>query len=94
MKCSCGRSGCMECGHCECLNTHWISVKEKLPPEMEGSIYSDNILVIDEDNDYFIAVYIPSGKTWNEYYEAPYGNIEEITHWMPLPKSPKIKEEE
>jgi hypothetical protein len=65
----------------------WISVKERLPEE------DQQVLVYSED--YPMEVMWFRNNKFNEYYEdldikKDYNfEIEEVTHWMPIPEPPK-----
>jgi len=68
----------------------WIRVEDALPESLKGSIYSDTVLSFDENEEnYFLAVYVPKFNSWHEDDEAPEGKLSRITHWMPLPKAPE-----
>ncbi len=57
----------------------WISVKERFPFRRE------RVLVSSKDG-YFMEILFYYGENQWEDCEKIY--IEDITHWMPLPKSP------
>jgi len=69
---------------------NWISVKDRLPEDEKGCIYSKGVLAVDiEDGIIFFATYVKKFNSWHDYHEAPKGKIDPITHWMPLPKPPE-----
>ncbi len=68
----------------------WVSVKDRLPNEERGSIYSRLVLAVDiNDGCIFCATYVQSALAWHDYYKAPHGKIDPITHWMEAPPLPK-----
>ena len=62
----------------------WVSVKNSLP-EKEGAyiVFKTNITHL------FVAIW--NGKEWNSFIN--HSALKRITHWMPLPQSPKEKSE-
>lgn len=63
----------------------WISVKDRLPEE-EGKY-----LICCSDGYQTTAEY--ENKTWL-VYTGRYEEIEDVTHWMPLPEPPKGDDDE
>lgn len=60
----------------------WISVKERLPEEgKEVLVYIPKYI-----QQYFIAFLSLKNSEWSNRYCA---NMEEITHWQPLPSRPE-----
>ena len=59
--------------------SEWISVNDKLPP-----IYV-NVLIYDTIDNYISNSLLNKNKQWIGYES----NIDDITHWMPLPNPPK-----
>lgn len=57
--------------------SNWISVKDRLPVDM------DNVLTFDSYNEHEIA-YLEQGVWWASNYENT--DLLEVTHWMPLPE--------
>ncbi len=72
-------SYCPQCGWSQ--PGGWISVKERLPEEGEL------LLLYTNTNKYDFGVYY-DGK-W--HVTCHLREIYSVTHWMPLPKSPKVK---
>lgn len=56
----------------------WVSVEEKLPELMRA------VLVCTKFDDIYIAWYLG-----NNDWRSCEGNIQNITHWMPLPNLPE-----
>lgn len=70
---------------------NWIPTKDRLPVE-DGEDSGDYVLVITRWGDIDIAK--KEWRTgWNSHYWYGKGarefSMEDITHWMPLPKKPK-----
>lgn len=64
----------------------WISVDERLPQK------SGDYLTYHEHRSCGVLYYNADIKLWNVYYSDDVRNaIRSITHWMPLPKAPKMK---
>ena len=59
--------------------SEWISVEDKLPP-----IYV-NVLIYDTIDNYISNSLLNKNKQWIGYES----NIDDITHWMPLPNPPQ-----
>lgn len=76
---------CKHCGGagmpCECTKpfSEWISVKNRLPP-----IYV-NVLIYDTIDNYISNSLLNENNQWI----GCKSNIDDITHWMPLPEAPK-----
>lgn len=67
----------------------WISVEDDIPKKEKGSIYSRAVLAVDVDDEcIFVATFVESANSWHDFYKAPNGKIDPITHWMELPKLP------
>lgn len=64
----------------------WISVKERLPPEISGEyiIYDEDVNLIG------VAYYEHTGWEYR-FHREDYDDFthEDVTHWMPLPEPPK-----
>lgn len=83
--------------------SEWISVEDRLPMQIPANIPTmDWVLVSSIDPPHPITIARWDGKNWeflctNESwaYAAMYGDcttpfdLEDITHWMPLPKPPE-----
>lgn len=63
----------------------WISVDERLPESLQ------RVLAINTRGDMFTSVYI-SFSTGKNAWSTPYSYLGDITHWMPLPEPPMMKE--
>jgi len=63
---------------------NWISVKDRLPPK-EGKIY----LAVSSERGIGTIQWVSGGKYWSFRADSYYGNLEEVTHWMPLPNPPE-----
>ena len=65
----------------------WVSVDDRLPEQRK------EVLVWPNPTDYCNTAYIDPGKGWMyAEYEANDGQVNRactVTHWMPLPASPK-----
>ena len=89
MNCKCGAYPCQECGHCNC--PEWINIEQREPPQdccVLVSIY-DNRPKVEMSH---VEIAYRMGKKWfeprnGEIIDPKYGYV---THWMPLPESPKI----
>lgn len=68
---------------------NWISVDERLP-ELEEGVKNTSIEVImfSESNEFYLGYYNFYNKNW--YYDGNWIG-DDITHWQPLPKPPKLK---
>ncbi len=64
----------------------WISVKDKLPSPQE-------MVVFFYDDQFHIGYFISKSQYHEEYlwqsHIDGYNCVHDITHWMPLPKSPQ-----
>ena len=77
----------LEAQSCSKLSKDWISVDDRLPEAVD--IYSDFVLVVDEDYDIVVAYY----NSADNYWVVMYLNITvRPSHWMPLPEPPKPTE--
>jgi len=79
---------------------NWINIKDKLPEEDEDCICYDG-------NEVFSGWFKKKYPTWDHDGELSYGengiclnetegsyiSISDITHWMPLPPTPKEKDD-
>lgn len=63
----------------------WISVKDRLPEEMQTVLVFDQIEKISTMTFYTDSMY---GKCWSDDYEQEI-NLGWVTHWMPLPEPPE-----
>jgi len=68
---------------------NWISVNDRLPNDGNSSIF---VLVYDTYNEIIVRPYNEYHNCWDDedtddYYCDAVGG--KITHWMPLPESPK-----
>ena len=75
------------------LNNQWISVEEDLPCNNPNNIhfgFTNTVLVIDEENNTFIA-FMVKGKDNKWVWDSAdnFAFLHSITHWMPIPKLPK-----
>lgn len=59
----------------------WINIKEKFPP------YNTEVLVLDSDHKIWQAEYDCSEGRIGWWYDHSF-EIDNATHWMPLPKLP------
>ena len=75
----------------------WINIKKQLPPKNEGVLVTDGKIVTAAYLDYFKGEpwwwcgWGFDGYEWEFDFESNF-NEGAITHWMPLPDFPKIKE--
>lgn len=63
----------------------WINIKDKLPEKDTPVLcyYYDKYMDVME--------YWDTDEKGNpEFFKAPYPFINQVTHWMPLPKPPEI----
>ena len=72
---------------------HWLSVEDELPkinPNGSEWEYSDDVLVAFKDGSIAVGRYERDNST-TEHYWWLYGVDKDliVTHWMPLPQSPK-----
>lgn len=69
----------------------WISIKEKMPPETTfRSIFIVTSYSHLKDKKFVEPLHYIGGKWFEMIHEEPFDESEyEITHWMPLPESPK-----
>jgi hypothetical protein len=61
----------------------WISVKDRLPNDCE------TVLVYTVEDYIFMFYYCGNNEWIGDYGEVTTTEYEDITHWMPLPKTPK-----
>ena len=75
------------------LNNQWISVEEDLPCNNPNNIhfgFTNTVLVIDEENNTFIAFMVrDKDNKWSWDSADNFAFLHSITHWMPIPKLPK-----
>ena len=79
------------------VDTHpkspWISVEEDLPcnnPNIIHFGFTNTVLVIDEENNTFIAFMVrDKDNKWSWDSADNFAFLHSITHWMPIPKLPK-----
>jgi len=55
----------------------WISVEDRMPEILE------EVLAYSKNHGYILASLL-SNNTWDAY-----DNVNDITHWMPLPEAPR-----
>ena len=71
----------------------WISVEEDLPCNNPNNIhfgFTNTVLVIDEENNTFIAFMVrDKDNKWSWDSADNFAFLHSITHWMPIPKLPK-----
>jgi len=63
----------------------WISVEERLPDIKPGYDYSERVIVVDKNKYIYNSTFWEFSQTWEDDEK----NVEDITHWQPLPKPPK-----
>ena len=70
---------------------NWISVKDKLPELIENSagFSSDYVLVYIITEGHSIAYYTQDGWAYNYGDLMNSSDINNLTHWSPLPEPPK-----
>jgi hypothetical protein len=69
--------------------SEWISVEDRLPEK------SGDYLTYHKHGSCGVIYYNADIKLWNVYYSDDVRNaIRSITHWMPLPEAPKMKNTE
>ena len=81
---------------------NWISVKDKLPScnyELhETGDYVSNVVMVHDVNSYEFNMgfgHVNDDGIWTVYDgEHDFMNVQNVTHWMPLPKPPKEEKEE
>jgi len=61
----------------------WISAKDRLPSPPEE--YNAWYLVVSEGGSMEVAM-------WTDEWSTEFIGADEITHWMPLPPLPEVKE--
>ena len=76
--------------------SEWISIKTRLPPTKKASDYnlSDRLLCLVNNNEYLLLEYQFGDEDggWTSWYCRDFeDSVENVTHWMPLPKPPKQK---
>lgn len=83
---------------CKCIkknNSKWISVKERLPDDLETVLWRHDLKIRDKNPNVFNSIKYMAGyymkdinsvrlDDFNEY--GSFFPIEEFTHWMPLPE--------
>lgn len=68
----------------------WISVKERLPEIADGRFISDDVLWISTYGEMHASCLEKlRSKLWVDWGEAGSLKLDEVTHWMPLPKPPE-----
>ena len=61
----------------------WISVDDRLPEK------GQEVLVFDESENWTGFAWLRPDETWTTLgFDFPFG-LGEVTHWMPIPQSPK-----
>lgn len=72
---------------------HWISVEDELPPK--ESEYDDNSIVVlaTDGNDVYKALY-RSNEYLSGWFTHDMWELDNITHWMPLPSVEHLKKGE
>ena len=75
------------------LENQWISVEDDLPCNNPNNIhfgFTNTVLVIDEENNTFIAFMVrDKDNKWSWDSADNFAFLHSITHWMPIPKLPK-----
>lgn len=73
----------------------WISVKEKLPERVSGRTYSQVPCIVYHDREIRILVFNHEHMCWDqEDGDDHCCNIEDVSHWMPLPDTPEAPTKE
>ena len=70
--------------------SEWVSVKERLPATIDGSLdYSELFLVTANNNGriYTYLAYFGSCSGFSGLFGGDWNNL--VTHWMPPPEPPK-----
>lgn len=75
----------------------WISVKNGLPPcdyeHCETGDYVSNVVMVHDVNSYEFNAgfgHVNDDGVWTVYDgEHDFMNVQNVTHWMPLPELPK-----
>lgn len=69
-------------------SNNWISVDDKLPEDLE------KVLIVYEDSDNILMASYKNGLTGKDFYvyyaDGRKPTHTPVTHWMPLPKPPRI----
>lgn len=69
--------------------TKWISVKDKLPTDLEEVMF---FYTIDQHKKDIVCGHLENG-IWHICYlytSMKLGNLVNVTHWMPLPEEPSV----
>jgi len=66
----------------------WISVGERLPEDCELVLFRTGNLVAEKTEK---GIWLGGCEAFETEYECEYYSIDEVTHWMPLPKPPTTK---
>lgn len=73
-----------ECNLCDMIeHTTWVSVKDKLPEDLENILFTDGK---DVYKGHISKSYLEEDHYW---YSVADHAVEGVKHWMPLPKPPK-----
>lgn len=68
----------------------WISVKDRLPAIMDGSLDYNELLLVTvntKERTYAYLAYYSSCRGFSGLFGGDWNNL--VTHWMPLPEPPK-----
>lgn len=73
------------CGLIDEIDNGWIDVKNELPEK------TGDYLIFNTDGTVLLYWYDKEYKEWydKEWYDGSGYQTESVTHWMPLPESPK-----
>lgn len=78
---------CWEIDKFEQMTDKWISVKDALPEDnKEVLVFAPGCYIIGQK---LIGCYFKDGDSWTVYDFLESSLDEVVTHWMPLPESPK-----
>jgi hypothetical protein len=70
--------------------TEWIKCEDRLPAKFDYYLtYDANHKFVSKNASHEILKYRPKEKCWWWYKGMNQSIINNVTHWMPLPKAPK-----